>query len=106
MVADESCRNFKKGTNFSGNLYDYMKIGEKIWSLLSFLYDGRYIEDLTLFCSHVNKSNSNVYNELHHILLCFDNEIIGINWKNPFYMILSLLSFSYTKPIVYTILVY
>ena len=30
MVADESCRKFKKGTNFSENLYDYMKIGEKI----------------------------------------------------------------------------
>ena len=30
MVADESCRKFKKGTNFSENLHDYMKIGEKI----------------------------------------------------------------------------
>ena len=30
MVADESCRNFKKGTNFFENLCDSGKICEKI----------------------------------------------------------------------------
>ena len=63
MVADESCRNFKKGTNFSENLHDYMKISEKIWSFLLFLYDGRYIEDLTdfsIFCSCHNFDPNNV----------------------------------------------
>ena len=47
MVEDESCHNFKKGTNFSENLIDAVRTGEKILSLLLFLDDGQHIEVLT-----------------------------------------------------------